>query len=86
MGAHMKTTVDISDPLLDEAKRIAARDGLTVRALIELGLRRVLADKKKSVRRFKLRQASFKGEGLQAAVEGSSWERIRAMTYDGRGG
>ena len=37
----MKTTVDIPDTLLDEIKRVAARDKTTVRALIEYGLRQV---------------------------------------------
>jgi len=82
----MKTTVDIADPLLNEAKRIAAREGVTVRALIELGLRRVIADKKQRGGRFRLRRASFRGEGLQPALEGESWERIRTLAYEGRGG
>ena len=81
----MKTTVDISDALLDEAKRIAAREGITVRAMIELGLRRVIADKKRTTSRFRLRRASFRGEGLQPDLDGGSWDRIRAMAYEGRG-
>jgi hypothetical protein len=31
----MKTTVDISDPLLREARKIAARERTTLRALVE---------------------------------------------------
>ncbi len=79
MNIPMKTTVDIADPLLDEAQRIAARDGVTVRALIELGLRRVIAERQKSNGRFRLRRASFKGEGLHPDVQGAPWERIRAL-------
>src|SRR5215218_5709383 len=40
----MKTTLDISDPLLREARKVAARQGTTLRALVELGLRRILAE------------------------------------------
>jgi hypothetical protein len=32
-----------------------------------------------------LRRATFKGRGLQAGVEGASWERLREMAYEGRG-
>ena len=35
---------------------------------------------------FRLRKASFKGQGLQPGVAGASWERIREMAYEGRGG
>ncbi len=80
----MKTTVEIHDSLLNEARRVAAREGRTVRALVEEGLRKVLAERKKSAA-FRLRRASFKGEGLQPDVAGASWERIREMTYEGRG-
>ncbi len=81
----MKTTVEIPNSLLEEARKLASREGTTVRALVETGLRRVLAERKKRGT-FKLRNASFKGNGLQPGVADASWERIREMAYEGRGG
>jgi len=80
----MKTTIDIADPVLEQAKRLAARRGTTVKALVELGLRRVIADSANDAG-FRLRKASFKGQGLQPEFEGASWDRIRDAVYDGRG-
>lgn len=83
----MKTTVEIADPLLKEARRLAAREGVTLKALIERGLRQVVAETaKKSAAPFRLRKASFKGKGLQPGVRGAPWERLREMAYEGRGG
>jgi hypothetical protein len=80
----MKTTVDIPDALLEEARQIAARDHTTVRALIERGLRHALAEQKGS-RKFRLRKATFKGEGLQPPLADATWERIREHAYEGHG-
>ena len=85
MGICMKTTVDIPDALLEEAKNIASIQGTTVRSLIEEGLRRVL-EKHKEPRPFKLRKVTFKGKGLHSSVEGHGWDRIRELAYEGRGG
>jgi Arc/MetJ family transcription regulator len=85
MGAHMKTTIEIADALLSDAKRVAAREGLTVRALVEQGLRRVLEERRRSTKGFKLRKASFKGRGLQPGVDGASFDRLRELAYEGRG-
>ncbi len=38
----MKTTIDIADPLLREARKLANREGTTLRALVEQGLRHVI--------------------------------------------
>jgi hypothetical protein len=38
----VKTTVDISDAVLDRARRHARKSGTTLRALVEEGLRHVL--------------------------------------------
>jgi hypothetical protein len=81
----MKTTIDIADPLLDQARRVAARRGTTVKALVEQGLKTVLAEER-SPRAFSLRDASFKGKGLQAGVRDWSWETLRESAYEGRGG
>jgi hypothetical protein len=80
----MKTTVEIPNALLEEAKKLAAREGTTVRALVEQGLRHVLAERKQGGA-FRLRKASFKGDGLQPGMAGASWEKIREAAYEGRG-
>ena len=82
----MKTTIEISDPLLREARKLAEREGVTLRALVERGLRRVVIETKPGGAPFKLRRASFKGKGLQADVRGASWDRLRDLAYEGRGG
>jgi Arc/MetJ family transcription regulator len=81
----MKTTIEIADPLLEEARRVAARDGTTVRSLVEQGLRQVLGARGRRGK-FRLRKASFRGRGLQPGVREPGWERIREMAYEGRGG
>jgi len=58
----MKTTIEIADPLLAEAKTLAAREQTTVRALVEEGLRHVVrARRPAKTARFKLRDASVRG-------------------------
>ncbi len=84
MVTHMKTTIDIADALLLEAKATATRDETTLRALVEEGLRHIL-ERKKRCPEFRLRDASFRGHGLQREVEDGSWERIRDLSYEGRG-
>ena len=80
----MKTTVEISDPLLARARQTARREKITVRQLIEEGLRRVLAERRRRGP-FRLRKASFLGDGLQPDVATAGWDRIRDRAYEGRG-
>lgn len=84
MVVCMKTTVHIADPLLAAAKKVAAEEGTTLRALIEEGLRRVL-ERRQRGSPFRLRRASFRGNGLQPEVREGRWERIRDLVYEGRG-
>ena len=80
----MKTTLDIADPLLREARKIAARERTTLRALVERGLRHVVAEKQRQTK-FQLRKASFKGRGLRNDLADAGWERLRDIAYEGRG-
>ena len=82
--AAMKTTVEISDALLDEAKRVASRESSTLRELIEEGLRRSIDERRKR-KSFRLRRASYRGRGLQPGVS-SEWAQLREAAYEGRGG
>jgi hypothetical protein len=79
----MKTTLDIADPLLEEARQVAAREGTTLRALVERGLRQVIAGNKQK-KPFRLRKASFKGRGLRPELADAGWERIRDLAYGDR--
>jgi hypothetical protein len=81
----MKTTIEIPQILLDEARKLAFQEGTTLRAIVEEGLRRIIAERRHAGA-FRLRKATFKGAGLQAGVAGVPWERIRDKAYEGRGG
>lgn len=80
----MKTTVEIPDALLREAKRVALRERTTVRALIERGLRTVVS-RRQPGGRFVLRKATFRGDGLITGRSLADWESIRDLAYSERG-
>jgi hypothetical protein len=80
----MKTTIEISDALLREVRKLAAREGVTLRALVERGLHRVIAEAKRPP--FRMRDGRFEGNGLQPEVRDLSWDQIRDMLYDSDGG
>lgn len=82
----MKTTIEISDPLLAEAKRIAAQEATTLRELVESGLREVLEQRRGRKHRFALRDARVDGRGLRPEFRDAGWERIRNAAYEERGG
>ena len=80
----MKTTVQISDALLNQARELAARDETTLKELVEEGLRRVIDERSKR-KPFKLRDCSFAGSGLQPEFEDADWAKVRDAIYEGRG-
>ncbi len=84
MVRNMKTTVQIPDSIFEEARKIAQHEKTTMKALIQEGLRRIISERKRRGL-FKLRKATFKGNGLQPHLAGASWDKIREMSYEGRG-
>jgi len=75
----MKTTIEIGSALLKQAKRIAAKEGSTLRALVEEGLRAALAERKKKRKPFRLNLVTVKGKGLQPGVD---WSLPRDLAYE----
>jgi len=86
MLPHMKTTIDIAEPLFLAAKRLAAQRATTLKSVVELALRSFLEQEESRARRFRLRDGSVDGDGLQDGVEESDWREIRRLVYEGRGG
>ena len=80
MITHMKTTIEISDAILERAKAVAAREGTTIRALVEDGLRQVLRARREL--KFQLRDESVGGHGLSPEFRDAGWERIRDAVYE----
>ena len=76
----MKTTIEIADPLLRKAKQRAARDGTTLRSLVEQGLENVLAEPTKT-KPYKLEIIPFKGEGLTDEFKNATWDDYLEAIY-----
>lgn len=78
----MKTTVEIADPLLREAKREAQHAGITLRELIETGLRRVLDERRSTESKpFQLRDARNRQAVLQPGIRPGDWAQLRDLAY-----
>ena len=87
MASHMKTTIHIADSLLNEAKKVAREERTTLKALVEEGLRDVISKRRgRRSKGFRLRKATFKGQGLQPHLAGATWDQILDLGYEGRGG
>ena len=87
MVRHMKTTIHIPDSLFNEARKVAAQEKTTLKALVEEGLRKAVDEHlDRRPEGFKLRPATFKGQGLQPHVAGVTWDQILDLSYEGRGG
>ena len=76
----MKTTIDIADDLLKRSQQLAKREGSTLRAVLEEGLRLVLKDRRTPGSR-PFRFPTFGMGGLNAEFLEADWEKIRTTIY-----
>jgi len=84
--AHMKTTIDIADPLLRRAKQLAARRQTTLKQVIEDALRQALDAAARASAPQPLRTHTFRGRGLQPGLSWDDWNALRSFAYEERGG
>ena len=75
----MKTSFDISEPLLREVKALARQRGVTTRSLVEQALAKLIAEAKQPGR-FILPDLSVPG-GLTPEFADAPWEVIRDEIY-----
>ena len=81
----MKTTIDVADALLREAREVAVRDHTTLKELVQEGLRRVLEERRPRRQAFRLRAVEAGGGGFQPDFADGDWQRVRDEIYRGRG-
>ena len=74
----MKTTIEIADGFFEEAKARAAATNTSLRALVEQGLRAVLAEPL-AKEPYRMADAGVRGEGL---AEGIGWDELLDCAYD----
>jgi hypothetical protein len=84
MLMRVKTTIEMNDELFRRAKAAAAEDGITMRELVERGVRGELERREASG--YVLPDASVGGEGVQPGITEGDWAQISSLIYDGRGG
>jgi hypothetical protein len=77
----MKTTLDIQDVLLLRAKRLSKRTGKSLRALVEEGLKLVLAEQGTNTTRYELRDCSVGDANASNPLESWSWQDLRDEIY-----
>jgi hypothetical protein len=80
----VKTTVDIADDLLKRSQQLAKREGSTLRAVLEEGLRLVLKNRRTPGSRA-FRFPTFGKGGLNAEFRDTNWEKIRSAIYRDEG-
>ena len=79
----MKTTLDIHDELLLRAKRQASRSGRPLRAVVEEGLRQVLAGPSRPPR-YRLPDMSAGDPDAPDPLGEYSWHDLREAIYNDR--
>jgi hypothetical protein len=80
----MKTTIELPEQLVEQARRVARKEGGTLRTLIEEGLQRSLAARRQAGAR-QLDFPTYGGSDLTDEFQGAAWSRIRDEIYQGRG-
>ena len=80
----MKTTIELPDELVKQARQVARQEGGTLRGLVEEGLQRSLQARRQSGIR-ELDFPTYGGSGLTEEFQGTDWSNIRDEIYRKQG-
>jgi len=82
-----KTTINLPDAVLCEAKTVAQREGTTLKEIFLAGLRSELERRREGEKLVEYRPVTFSGNGLHEDARGLDMHRIIHMAYGAdRGG
>lgn len=82
LSSRIKTTVDIPDALLEQARSEARARGTTLRELIMDGLRTTL-EPEPSDETYRYEPVVFDGEqGVAPGIDLANWDEIRSLIYE----
>jgi hypothetical protein len=84
MLRHMRTSVDIPDPLLERARKLARERGVTLRQLLLDGLRAVVDRETRAKKKHRMTDRSYGEGGLVAGLSWSDSERMSDLAYGDR--
>ncbi len=84
IARNMKTTIDIAEPLLVEAREVSRRDGVTLRSLVEEGLRGVLEKRTAERTEYLPKVITYGGSGTCEGVDLEDWRSVRELIYETR--
>ncbi len=74
MVSHMKTTVNLPDPLLEDARRVARRDGVTFKEFLEVSLQREIERRDRETRApYRVADFAVDGQGVADEVREGDW-------------
>lgn len=80
----MKTTVEIGDSLIERARKLARREKITLRELVESGLRRELDERRTHRAEGDSLNENLRRDGRpRPGVDLSDWRQIREYAYGG---
>lgn len=72
----MRTTINLDEHLLREAKQLAAAKGQTLSEVIEEALRAKLAQRHALQARERVSLPSFKGQGVRPGIDLKDWASV----------
>lgn len=81
----MKTTIDLSNSLFKEIKRMTVKNNRTFKELVEAALSLFIEQQKKQKKPFRLQKKSFAGKGIAPGLNEGDWSQIRSLIYQGHG-
>lgn len=81
MLRHMRTSLDLPDPLFKRAQKLARARGVPFRALVAEALQNLLMAQGPA-KQFRLTDTTFGGDGLVEGLDDLQWERISSLVHD----